>query len=109
MVVARSPERHAAPAGAHRVILLSVPAAVCFVGWVVQATVIYPTGTRLAWATALAFVGGSFGAIIPVVVLTAQIAREPSARRWPECLMLSVSLLALVPGVLVLTALAFRR
>jgi hypothetical protein len=78
-------------------------------GWVVQATVIYPTGTRLAWATALAFVGGSFGAIIPVVVLTAQIARETSARRWPECLMLSVSLLALVPGVLVLTALAFRR
>src|SRR5215831_12043748 len=104
----RSPERHGASPGVRKFILLSMPAVVCFAGWVVQRTVIYSTGTRLAFATALALVGGSFAAIVPVVVLTAKITKYTSARRWPDYLVLGVSLLSFVPALLVLTALAFR-
>jgi hypothetical protein len=41
-------------------------------------------------------------------VLIAKIAENRSARRWPEYLVLALSLLSMVPGLLVLTALAFR-
>jgi hypothetical protein len=106
--VARSLERQAAPLGVGGLIALTIPAAVCFAGWFVQATVRYSTDSPLALPTALAFVGGSFAATISVVVLTAKIAGNPAARRWPECLVLALSLLSLIPGLLVLTALAFR-
>ena len=106
--MASSPEVYEANLGARGRFLLLIPAVVCFVGWVVQATVIYSTDTRLASVTALAFVGGSFAAIVPVVVLTTKIAKYASARTWPDYVVLSVSLLALVPALFVLTALAFR-
>ena len=104
----RSQEERAAPLGAHSLVALSVPAAVCFAGWYVQATVLYSTDSRIASLTALAFVGGSFAAIVPVVVLLTRIAKSTAERRWPGYVVLSVSLLALVPSLFVLTALIFR-
>jgi hypothetical protein len=82
------PEKRAAPLG---LVALSLPAAVCFVGWSVDATVRYSTGGRQAsLIAALPLVGGSFAAIVPVVVLIARITKNPSERRWPGYLVLSV-------------------
>jgi hypothetical protein len=89
---------------------LSVPAALCFAGWSVDAAVRYSTsGRQASLIAALALVGGSFAAIVPVVVLIGRLAKNPSERRWPSYLVLSVSLLALLPGVLMLASFAFRQ
>ena len=91
-------------------VALSVPAAVCFAAWSVDAAVRYSTGGRQAsLIAALAFVGGSSAAIVPVVVLIRRLAKNPSERRWPGYLVLSVSLLAFLPGLLMLASFAFRQ
>ena len=102
-----SPEKRAAPLG---LVALSVPAAVCFVGWSVDAAVRYSTGGyRASQIATLALVGGSFAAIVPVVVLVRRMVKNPSERRWSGYLVLSISLLALLPGLLTVAYFAFRQ
>jgi hypothetical protein len=88
---------------------LAIPAALCIVGWCIQASVLYPTGSRFGSLTALAFVGGSFLSIIPVSILAAGVTKDHLSRRWPVFLLLGLSLLTLVPAVFVSLALLFRN
>ena len=91
------PEKRAAPLG---LVALSVPAAVCFAGWSVDAAVRYSTGGyQASLIAALALVAGSFAAIVPAVVLIGRLTKNPSERRWPGYLVFERFVVGIVAGV----------